>query len=92
MTVLRLVIGASASQSVDLSLILLSSDTKDKYGLHSFLLDVHEKSDGMEKKPANSLVCLDKALHRIPPSLFGRQVVRSGSSPVEHSICRGGTV
>ena len=70
------VIGESASQSVDLRCLL-------KKMVFTFsLLGAQHKRDIVENKPASLLVMsLDKALNGMPPSLCGRQVAGPSSLP-----------
>ena len=78
-------VGASASQPVDLGLIFqVESYQKTlKNGIHSFPAWRSANRDSVENKPANLLVVsLGKTLNGMPPSLCGRQMVRPSSLPV----------
>ena len=71
------VVGASASQSVDLGFFPLSSHTKRLLKMVSIasLLGARHLWEVVENKPASSLVVsLGKALNGMAPPLCGRQV------------------
>ena len=74
------VVRVSASQSVDLWFIPLSSHTKrfQKMVSTAFLFGARHLRDVAENKPASWLVvCLDKALNGTPPPFCKRQVAQT---------------
>ena len=75
-------VGASASQSVDLGLVrqVESCQKTLKNDIHSFPTWRSAHRDSVENKPASLLVVsLDKALNGMPPSSWGRPVARPSS-------------
>ena len=76
-------VGASASQSVDLGFIsqVDSYQKTFKNGIYSFPACLSANRDSVENKLASLLVVsLGKTLNGMPPSLSGRQIVAKQST------------